>query len=595
MDALKKYLFPGLFIIVLAVGFFLRTYHFDSWLHFELDQARDAKVVDEAYRGNALDLPLLGPKAGGTFLRLAPGFYYLQYLSGLVFGQTPSGIAFFVALLSFLSIPLFYLLVRRAFSKEWSLALTALFAVSAYMVMYGRFAWNPNLIPFFSILGFYSLLRAVDPSEAHRTRWFLSASFSLGLATHFHFLAFLALPVIVAVFLLLKRARFSWKAWLGAVAIVFVLYLPMLLNEIEAGWTNTEEFLGAITEKSSKEDHNLVEKTIRNISEYALNGMVVLSGFEGATFPAIVAKDGVFGSVCDSKCDQGKWYGVLAVLLLGAGGISLLVSWWRARERRVSDFYLLSILWFGVSFVLFLPLSYGIAPRFYLLSVPLFFIMLGSLFGSLKGLLGERKARTLFLAAVVLLVASNLYFLNHRFGELARAKSEAVESAPDRILKERIRVTLEQQEEIVSFFEARQRATGYPIYMFSEPQHRRALKYLMERRGIVNDVLGFSGIYREGEYYLVLRAKSDLEDAVRKYRTSYEILEPQSFGTLVMIELVPKPEAIMGERQDFSEEDGPSDSKAPPRYTWREFLERNQKDETTTDDILEEQEDKAAN
>ena len=66
--------------LIIALGFFLRSYHFTDWLHFELDQARDARVVDAALEGGPGELPLLGPKAGGTFLRLGPAFYYLQYL-----------------------------------------------------------------------------------------------------------------------------------------------------------------------------------------------------------------------------------------------------------------------------------------------------------------------------------------------------------------------------------------------------------------------------------------------------------------------------------------------------------------------------------
>ena len=109
--------------------------------------------------------------------------------------------------------------------------------------------------------------------------------------------------------------------------------------------------------------------------------------------------------------------------------------------------------------------------------------------------------------------------------------------------------------------------------MWSEPQYRRALKYLLEKEGVENAVLGFDGIYAEGVYYLVLRTQSDLEDALKKYRTSYEVGETTSFGTLVAIELFPKPEAIQKVRQDFSVVK-PNDSQGLPRYTWREFFER---------------------
>lgn len=557
------------------MGLFLRTYQLEPWLHFELDQARDTRVIDRALEGNMTDLPLLGPKAGGTFLRLAPGFYWLHYFGSALFDDAVLGGAVMVAFFSILTIPLFFFLIRRFFGTVLALGLTALFSVSTYLVLYGRFAWNPNLLPFFIVLGWYALLRVGEPDGPHRGRWLLLATFSLGLATHMHFLAFLALPTIAVLFLLIKRPRIQLKFWLGAIIIVMGLYLPMGLNEWATGGLNTQEFFGALTEKSTKEEHPLIEKALRNVSEFGLHSVVVLTGFEGATFPAIIAKDGVFGTVCDTKCDRGKWYGVAAILLLGLSLLTLLFFWWRETELRKKDFLLLMLLWFGVSFLLFLPLSYGIAPRFFLLNAPLLFVLLGCLllFGE-RFLFRGRLGRGFTLTLIALLIWSNLFFLANRFSELNRAPTEAVESAPDRILKERIRVTLEQQRQIVDFLEERSKREGVPIYMFSEPQHRRALKYLMEERGIPNDVLGFSGIYRAGAYFFILRAKSDQADALKKYLSSYTVGQSTSFGTLTAIELIPKPEAIQGERQDFSIPEKQAPSQAPPRYTLREWLAR---------------------
>lgn len=587
----KKLVIFGLLAII-GLGIFLRVYNFSEWLHFELDQARDARVIDRALVGGIADLPLLGPKAGGTYLRLPPGFYYLEYLSALVFGGSPSGMAEFAAVFSILSIPLFYFFLRRYFPKPLSLGLMLLFSVSAYFVMYGRFAWNPNLLPFFILLSFYALLRAVDHNETRKGLWFLISVFSLVLATHFHFLAFLALPIIFIIFLIIRRPIFSWKIWIGALIIAFILYLPMILNEKEVNFSNTKEFFQAITEKSEKNDHSLAEKFLRNISGQALGGLVIVSGFEGGTFPVFVigGEKEWIGWACNSRCDRGKWYGVAAVLALIAGLLSFVWFWLKIEEQKHKDFFWLCGIWFAVTFTLFLPLSYDIVPRFFLLSGPLFFIFLGLL---LKALCKFFDRRIVFVV-ILLLAISNLYFLNNRFGELSRAGMEAVKNAPDRILKEHIRVTLSQQNAIVDFLEKRSKETGYPMYMFSEPQHRRALKYLMEKRGIQNAVLGFDGIYREGIYYLILRAQSDLEDALKKYKVNYTIGKTTSFGTLVAIELHPKPEAIIGERQDFSKTK-PSDSKAPPRYTWREFFARNaaqSQDEETELEKMEEEENK---
>lgn len=589
----SKQLIVVLLIVIVSVGFFLRSYHFSDWLHFELDQARDARVIDHALVDGPGELTLLGPKAGGTSLRLAPGFYYLEYVSALVFGGTPDGMAVFVMIFSVLSLPIFYLFILRFFAWRIALGLTLLFSVSAYAVMYGRFAWNPNLIPFFVLLGFYALLRSVDSEESRKHLWFLISIASLTLATHFHFLAFLALPTIFFLFIGIVRPRFSWKVWVLAIFIPFFLYSPLLLNELETGGINTQEFFKAVTEKSTNEKHSLLEKAIRDVSEHALYGMVIVTGFEGGTFPAIVipGENEWVGHACDSRCDKGKWYGVMAVSVFIMSIFSLGWLFWKSTEQKKRHFLLLSGLWIGVTFVLFLPLAYDIVPRFFLLSLPLFFVLIGLFLIVLRQIFREHKIiRQLTWFFLVFLIVSNISFLSARFDELSQAGTVAIDSPPDRILKERIRVTLEQQYAIVSFFEMRSRENNYPVYMWSEPQYRRALKYLMEKRGIENAVLGFDGIYREGVYYLILRAQSDLEDALKKYRVHYIIGDTTSFGTLVAIELTPKPESIEKERQYFSKIET-VEIKDSPRYTWRELWERNSSQSQSMEEDREDAED----
>lgn len=561
-------------VAVILVGAFLRFYNFEPWLHFELDQSRDALVIDEGYKGSFLDMPLLGPRAAGAFLRLGPAFYYLQYVSGLIFGQDPAGIAYFVPIFGTLSIAFVYFFLRRGFPRFESILLTLLFSVSLYAVMYSRFAWNPNLLVFFVTSGLYALLRSVGEKERYPGRWFIAAIALLALATQFHFMAFLSMPIITVLFLLIKRPRFSWKAWVGALVAVLFLYLPMVLNEYKAGFTNTQQFFGAVTEKSEKEDRNILEKAVRNVTEYSQHSVVILTGFEGSTIPAVIIQKDEIGTVCRDKCDDGKWYGMTALALFLLSLMAVARARFRSRTNNEKDFYDLALIWFGVSFLIFLPLSYAVAPRFYLLVTPLFFIFLGILVQTTTEKLSLRNARVVFAVVIILLVVCNGNFITKRFSEMKRAMTEQVNSAPDRILKEQIRVTLEQQEMIADFFKSRQEATGYPIYMHSDPQYRRSLKYVMDMKGVQNEVLSLTNIYREGEYYLVLRYRDDYESAIRKYREPYEIGEFKSFGTLMMIQLLPKPESFAGDRQVFEEEEVKNDTPSEaPRYTWREFLE----------------------
>jgi 4-amino-4-deoxy-L-arabinose transferase-like glycosyltransferase len=570
----KKGIATVLALIVLA-GAFLRLYHFSDWIHFELDQARDARVIVAATEEGVQNLPLLGPRAGGTFLRLGPGFYYLEYVSALVFGSTPAGVGMAMPLLSIFSIAALFFFFRRYFDAKWSLGLALLFAVSLFLVMYGRFAWNPNPLPFFLVFGFYALLRSVDREEARKGLWFLASAASLSFATHLHFVAFVSLPVIVSVFLLIKRPSFPWKIWAGALAIVALFYFPVILNDMATGGANAREFLKAVQGKSNKEQHTLAEQVVRNATNQAAGFWTVLTGYEYAELPRVVDRPGTlsFDIKCDWDCRQHMLSGFSALLLFGLGLAALAYSWWTETVRRKKDFLLLAALWLAVCFALFTPLSYDFAPRFFLLVAPFPFLFFGLIFSVLRKFeKASRLASRIAWIGVVLLAGSNLFFISQRFDELKRAATESFETAPDRILKEKTRVTLEQQEAVLDYMDAFRQANGYPIYMFSEPQHRRALKFLMERRGMQNDVLGFSGgIYEHGNYFLIYRSVSNHEDRLKKYREKYDILDKKVFGTLTVFRLAPKIEAVTAVTQDFSKEEVKGPSSTPDRYTWSEW------------------------
>lgn len=216
----NKNLFALTFVIIIVLGIFLRFFHLHNWMHFELDQARDAKIVYTAIEEGPGELPLLGPRAAGTFLRLGPAFYYMEYLSALFFPTYPSGTTVIIAILSILSLPLFYLFVNRYFSKKVSLGILLIFSVSVFLVIYARFPWNPNTIPFFALLLFYSLLRVVANKEKKKHLWIYTAAFALALGTQLHFLALVSFSLITIIFLLIKRPKIKLKHWAAAILII---------------------------------------------------------------------------------------------------------------------------------------------------------------------------------------------------------------------------------------------------------------------------------------------------------------------------------------------------------------------------------------
>ncbi|EKD58404.1 MAG: hypothetical protein ACD_56C00136G0004 [uncultured bacterium] len=572
----QKQLFIIAFILVLAIGFFLRAYNFAPWLHFELDQARDAMVVDLALENGPGELPLLGPKAAGTYLRLGPAFYYFQYLGGLIFGQTPQGIAYPIMIFSFLAIPLLYLFLRRIFDRWLSLGLTAISSTSIFLVMYGRFAWNPNAIPFFVLLAFYALLRAVDGQEKKPGIWLVVSIGALALAIQLHFLIFLSLPLAMVAFLIIKRPKISWKAWVGSLAIFLFLYSPAILNDAQTRGANMEEFFKAITEKSGKgENHTLVDKVFEAYTESARGSMLLISGQEQTEMPSVnFSRSG--GSIieikCSEKCQKNVWLGIVGLVLYTLGIGLLIQRFWKEKNQTSKSVLLLVGIWLVLVSGLYVPLAFDLAPRFFLLLVPVIFLLLGLIFEAAKKF---KHGNIAVISIVALLIILNLLASKERFAQLSGAINEKVEMKSDRILKEGNRVTLEQQLAMADYMASFHEQNGAIVYLNSEPFYRRAILYHVGRRGIPYEDLRGAKVYRKGNYFTAYVTNSSTDKKVGKYLNNFDIAEKKVFGTMTVFRLSPKEGAIVAEQQAVEPKKKTTKSRTPgvpERYTWSEIF-----------------------
>ena len=563
-------------VIVLA-GLFLRVYHFDDWMHFQLDQARDAYVIDEALEKGISHLPLLGPRAAGSFLRLGPAFYYIEYLSariGKIFQQpVPVGMAYGDLVLGVLSIIIFYWFLRRYFNRNMSLALSAVYASSLFLVLYARFSWNPNLLPFFIPLTFYALLKATDADEKKPQYWFYLSVFSLAIATQLHFLAFLALPIVFVVYLLIKRPQFSWKVYLTAAAIPVVIYSPVLINEIKTGGANTQQFFQAINEKSEQQEkHGWLNKTVRSLENQAEYTFLIISGWEGGRMPEIKqSSKGKIRIKCEEDCHQGLMGEILAILIFFSGLILWIRNFWKVKKGPKKDFLLLTGIWWIISLILFTALAYKMAPRFFLLATPLAFISLGFILVFLKKKMGEEK-EWIFWMAVGIFIVSNLWFTHQRFQQLKLAKSQDVEVRKDKILKEKTRVTWEQENQIADYMKKYYQKNHFPVFRSGDPHYLRALAYLLDKRKILNQSMELNEIAQQGNYFYIKRTASG-NKGLNKYLTKFILISRKEFGTLTVYHLKPQARFITRTKAKIKKKGVPGKSKSSAiRYQWKDIF-----------------------
>ncbi|MEF3692473.1 MAG: glycosyltransferase family 39 protein [Candidatus Moraniibacteriota bacterium] len=320
-----KYVYITLFI-VFVLGVFLRVYNFGPWLHFELDQARDVFVVQDAVKNGVENLPLLGPQARGKDLNLGPIFYYFSYFSSWIFGTSPESMALPDLLFSIFSIPLFYLFARLFLFGRWTaVSISAILSTSLFLVTYGRFAWNPNGMFFWSMVTFYSLLKAYEDRELN-AKWFLLFIFGFGVLTQLHFIAFVSAPLAVLFYLATVRIRIPWRIVLGSFFILLFLYSPVILSEIKTKGRNIDSFLEAVKlsdgietvdDKEAGVNRGFAEKTLRAFQETSTFYWNIISSDNNGGYNIRIKKDNqkFFRIVCNENCKNNLGHHFLAILI----------------------------------------------------------------------------------------------------------------------------------------------------------------------------------------------------------------------------------------------------------------------------------------
>lgn len=357
-------------IIILAAV--LRLYDFNDLARFNADQVRDATIVTGMYEDG--NFPLLGPKAGGTKFKLGPAFYYLEYFSGSIFGFSPWGIALFIPLISLASVGLFYLLFQKIFSKNITLLLTFLYASSFYSIKYSRFAWNPNVIPFF-ILAFVLLLIPIINKKATAYTYIL-LGFVLGIGIQLHTTLLILLPVtlcIVLIFLLIKDRRLPFLQIMITCCIVFILNTPFIYSDYIMHGSNTKEFLAG-TQKKTGSDTSLIHNFLTTGQFFAQGITYTLTGFEPQ-------KNWIrFDKFIHSHDRSEHLLFIFSMLYLSIGTFIFIKKIKQTKNIYQKNILILLSTLLGISFLLFFLIGTELNTRFFIMIIFFPYLILGAIF-----------------------------------------------------------------------------------------------------------------------------------------------------------------------------------------------------------------------
>lgn len=368
---LKKNQTAALLTLIVIIGSFFRLYDFSDLVRFNTDQVRDVLVVEDILEGK--ELPLLGPKAGGTTFKLGPAFYHLEAFSGIIFGNNPSGMALFVGILSVASIPLLFLFLRYYFSIHITLLLTLLYSFSFYTVKYSRFAWNPNIIPFFFFLFLLSILKIVESRNKKIGIWHIILAASMGIGVQLHTLLLIIMPLLLAIayaYMLFRKKIFHLASTAITIAIILLLNLPFFIYDFQNNGKNIKSFFAG-TQKKTEKNLSLIDNILKD-GQFFIQGTV----YSGSSFEPqknwIKAK----------KLLNSKKNGEIAAAFIGTvffifGMFLFIKKLLSEKDEKKKVFLALIFSTISLSFLILLPIANELNIRYFIILIFLPYILLG--------------------------------------------------------------------------------------------------------------------------------------------------------------------------------------------------------------------------
>jgi len=244
--------------LIILLGAFLRLFRIEDYLTFLGDEGRDVLVAKDILAGH---FTLLGPRASAGDFFLGPIYYYLIAPFLFLANYNPVGPAVMVAFFGIATIFLVFKVGKSFFDTKSGLFAASLYAVSPLVIAYSRSSWNPNIMPFFSIL---TLLFAYKGVSTTKARYWALSGFFLGVSMQLHYLS-IFIGAIIFFFVMFDALfqRFSKDiktktvifGLIKSYALIFFSFLaglsPFLLFELRHGFPNTKTILGFIFQSGS--------------------------------------------------------------------------------------------------------------------------------------------------------------------------------------------------------------------------------------------------------------------------------------------------------------------------------------------------------
>lgn len=362
MEKLHKHKSTIILGIILLLASFLRLYKIGDYLTFLGDEGRDVLVALHMLQG---DITFLGPRASAGDFFLGPIYYYFITPFLWLFNYDPVGPAVMVALFGIATVYLVYKVGKEFFGTNAGLIAAALFSVSPLVLRFSRSSWNPNLMPFVSLLILYLTYKGIK-----KPSWKLFGFIGIlyGIAMQLHYIE-LFLGVILFLFLIVgtwieNRQHYFQKIIQQSLLMLLgfiVSLLPFIAFEVKNGFPNIRTIFSFIFSSNA-------ESTYLNDGSFmttAFDVFVRVFGNLLTRFPSFLEREQYPTLLID--------FWTLGIVLTALFSIFIL---FKTKDRLVVLFF---SLWLFFGIVLFGFYKKEIYDYYFAFMFPLPFLLVGNL------------------------------------------------------------------------------------------------------------------------------------------------------------------------------------------------------------------------
>jgi 4-amino-4-deoxy-L-arabinose transferase-like glycosyltransferase len=257
VNALKKRK-EILLLILLFLGLFLRSYRLTDLMIYLGDEGRDMLIVKDII--DLDNFPLIGPPTSVGQLFLGPIYYYMITPFVLFSGLSPVGPAVFVVLLGTATIYLIYLVGKSFFNQTTGLICAVLYAVSPLIIEFSRSSWNPNPMPFFTLLMILSLFWW---KKKKKSKFLYLAAIFFSVMLQLHYLSVLLLPLLIFIVYHFGKKKTSKGEYFVTVLIMLLMISPLFVFDLKHNYHNSRG-LWQIVSGRSEEGFSLIDLLSRS-------------------------------------------------------------------------------------------------------------------------------------------------------------------------------------------------------------------------------------------------------------------------------------------------------------------------------------------